>query len=436
MKWILVLLLPTAAAQSVDKSWDPGPEVQRRLASESDGKLTLSFEARYRWEDRGRVNFGREVDRDYVLVRHRLGLSYQPWKWLKVSAMVQDSRVPLYGSGAPNNVRDSADLQESYVELFPGQKLGFGALAGRMMLNYGEGRLIGTPQWGNVARTFDHAHLSYKTRKARWEVLFVSPVKVEPLLFNRPNLGERIWGTYNVLPEMGRKSVLEFYVLRHDQNRIGGFAGGSKALGTDRLGTNTFGARMVGPLAPGWKYSLEGALQSGRVGGLDHHAAAWFSSVTRRWTWRQRPLDWATEYKYASGTSHPNESGTFDQLSPANHDKFGHADLFGWRNVHSLRSVITLGWTKALSFNLMYDNQWLASRTDALYNLNGRAIVRSPDGTAGRHVGQEADAFFTYRIGSYTFGGGYGYFMNGEVVRKLTPNSPPTYAYAFSSYSF
>jgi hypothetical protein len=97
---------------------------------------------------------------------------------------------------------------------------------------------------------------------------------------------------------------------------------------------------------------------------------------------------------------------------------------------------MTLGWTKALAFNLMYDNQWLASRTDALYGLTGRAIVRSADGSAGRHVGQEADAFFTYRVGSYTFGGGYGYFFNGEVVRKLTPNSPPTYAYAFSSFSF
>ena len=82
--------------------------------------------------------------------------------------MVQDARAPWYGPNAPNSTRDQADLHEGYLELFPSSKKGFGMTAGRMMLNYGEGRLIGTPQWGNVARTYDHARIYWRSPRAQW----------------------------------------------------------------------------------------------------------------------------------------------------------------------------------------------------------------------------------------------------------------------------
>ena len=89
--------------------------------------------------------------------------------------------------------------------------------------------------------------------------------------------------------ELIPKGVVDIYVLRRDQNRPGGFA----AAGS--LGLNTFGGRAAGPALFGLR-------------------------------WRQlalrRPLDVSVEYKYAS-----------------NHDKFGHADLFGWRNIHKMRSL-------------------------------------------------------------------------------------------------
>ena len=45
------------------------------------------------------------------------------------------------------------------------------------------------------------------------------------------------------------KHLLEAYALRHDQNRPGGFTGGDRAQGTDKLAVNTFGFRVAGPLA-------------------------------------------------------------------------------------------------------------------------------------------------------------------------------------------
>jgi hypothetical protein len=187
------------------------------------------------------------------------------------------------------------------------------------------------------------------------------------------------------------------------------------------------------------KFSLEGALQGGGVGGARHRAGAWYSSLMRRWTPRAHALDVSAEYKFASGTDNPSDrtrTGTFDQMYPANHDKFGHEDLFGWRNLHDARLVATLALTKNFAVNGMYNNFWLASLRDALYNSSGRAIAASATGTAGRHVGQEADLFGTYKYAHFQFGAGYGYFFSGEFIRHTTPGIGPTYLYAFHTYSF
>ncbi|MCX6629696.1 MAG: alginate export family protein [Candidatus Solibacter sp.] len=372
------------------------------------------------------------------LIRTRLGLTYTPVPWLKFSGMAQDARAPWYGPGAPNNLRDVTDCHEGYIELFPSRKRGFGMTAGRAILNYGEGRLIATPQWVNLSRTYDHVRIYWRSARAQVEVLLVSPVKVRAGEFNRPVPGDRIWGTYNVFPEIYKHQLLEVYVLRRQQNRPGGFTGGSSSDGSDKLGINTFGYRLTGPVRYGVKYSLEAALQRGKVGPADLSAGAWFAALSRRWTVLGRALDVSVEYKYASGTANPADprhSGTFDQLYASNHDKFGHQDLFGWRNLHNARSLTTLGLTKSLAIHFMYDSYWLANRKDAIYSSAGRQIAGSASGAAGRHAGQETDLYGTYKHGHFTFGAGYGHFFCGRFIEKTTPGIGPTYLYVFHTYS-
>lgn len=148
-------------------------------------------------------------------------------------------------------------------------------------------------------------------------------------------------------------------------------------------------------------------------------------------------LNLSAEYKVASGTR-PGaaESGTYDQVSPANHDKFGHQDLFGWRNLKTLRSLETFNVTKTLAVNVMYTNEWLYSASDALYNSSGSSIAVSSAGAAGTHVGQELDSFLTYRHGAHLFGAGFGHFFKGEFVDHTTPHINPRYFYVFQEYSF
>jgi hypothetical protein len=366
-----------------------------------------------------------------MLSRLRIGFGVNPASWLSFYAMGQDTRAPFYGAAAPNTMCDAMDLQESYVKLFDRKNAGLGAAFGRSMLDYGESRVIGTPQWSNVARTYDQARLYYRTRNARIEVLMVSPVKVLPDAFNRPELGERIWGTYDVLSQVWRGASIDAYALRHSQNKIGGWAG------TGTLGTNSFGGRFYGPLPHGLAYSFEGAGQAGHLGLVTQRAYAWFAGLSEKATAGKRPIGLSVEYKGASGTKPGSAtSGTYDQLAPANHDKFGHEDLFGWRNLKTLKSLETVGITRALTLNLMYTNDWLFSGADALYNSQGSSIAYSKKGTAGTHVGQEVDSFVTCTYGVHTFGAGFGHFFKGGFIDNTTMHVNPRYLYVFQQYSF
>jgi len=430
--WLLLLAVPLAA-----QNWDVGGRAADFLSGQTEGKLRIGFEQRERYESRAGNGFGKDVDVETGLARTRFSLTYED-SWLKLSGMMQDARAPWYGANAPSNMRDTADLQEAYIELFSKRKTGFGMTAGRMMLNYGEGRLIGTPQWSNCSRTYDQARVFWKAKRVRVDALLVSPVKVQTDAFNRPVLGDRIWGVYSSFPDLWRKSLLEVYGLRHDQNREGGFTGGTKSAGTDRLRVNTFGFRAAGPVASGVKFSAELAAQNGRVGPAEHRGLAWFSAVTRRWLPFRKPLDLSAEYKFASGARNPKDaslSRTFDQLYAANHDKFGHQDLIGWRNIHNVRTLATYSVSKALALNAMYSHYWLASPCDSLYNGSGKSIARSAACSAGTNVGQEADVFAVYKYKHFQVGAGYGYFFTGSFLRQTTPGVGPSYVYIFHTYS-
>jgi hypothetical protein len=298
------------------------------------------------------------------------------------------------------------------------------------MLNYGELRVIGIPQWGNASRTYDHGRIQFSTRKMTLDALMVSPVIVCSDSFNKPELGNRFWGTYDVFPKLWRGMSVDAYALRHSQNKVGGWTNG----GT--LGTNSYGARFYGPLPAQLAYSLEGIAQNGHLGKLDQRAFGWFAAISHPLKIGDRPLDTWVEYKQASGTHYGSDhSATFDQLAAAYHDKFGHMDLFGWRNIKTFRIQETLTIQKALAITLIYSDHHLFSASDAVYNGSGSKIAIANNGTAGTHVGQELDSFLTFKIGAHTFYAGFGHFFKGEFIRNTTPGINPRYFYIAQQYT-
>ena len=418
-------------AGSMAQAQDPVQKLNTELRDSTNHVFGFTFEERTRWEEKDGVNFGKSVNQQDMLSRLRIGADFTPVSWFTISAMGQDARAPFYGAGAPNTIRETMDLQEGYIRIRGNKKTGFGGEVGREMLNFGESRLIGSPQWSNLSRTFDTGQLYYRTEKMRLEVLMVSPVKVLSDSFNTPDLGERIWGMYDTFTSVWHGTSADVYALRHSENKIGGWTG------TGTLGTDTFGGRLYGPLPGKLVYSLEGIGQTGHAGLLDQRAYAGFAGVSRKASVFGKPLDFSGEYKLASGTGHGStNSATFDQLSPANHDKFGQEDLLGWRNLRTLKSLETLGISKAFALNVMYTDHWLDSAYDSLYNSSGSAISTSKTGIAGTHVGQELDGFVTYKHGAHLFGAGFGHFFKGQFVEETTKDINPRYLYVFQQYSF
>lgn len=422
-----VLLLASALLPALGQS-DPAQKGAHALHRASNQQLTLQFEERTRWEEQYGVKFGKSVNQQDMLSRLRIGMQYRPTPWLTFSAMGQDARAPFYGKAAPNSVRDTMDLRESWISL-ASKKTGLDFSFGRRVMNYGETRVIGTSQWGNASRTFDYGRIEYSSKKMTLDGLMISPVLVLPDAFNTPELGNRIWGTYNTFPKVWRGMSVDAYALRHSQNKIGGWTG----KGT--LGTNSFGARLYGPLPAHFAYSLEGIGQTGHSGKSDQRAYAWFAGVNRPVKLGTMPLNLSLEYKEASGSHYGSDhSASYDQLASSSHDKFGHMDLFGWRNLKTFKTQETLNLNKSVAFNLMYTNENLFSASDALYNSSGSQLAISAKGTAGKHVGQELDSFMTFAIGGHTFYAGFGHFFKGGFVKETTPGINPRYFYLAQQY--
>lgn len=365
-----------------------------------DGRVQLIGESRIRYEDRFNVGFGTARDYDVALLRQRLGFSYKPNADIEIRVIGQDTRAPLYGTKAPNSLRDATDLYEGYIDLFGKRKTGFAMRAGRSTLSYGDTRFIGSPQWANLARTYDMARAQWKTSKATWEFLFVSPTFININRFNRPILREHLYGTYNTFGKWG-----ELYVLRHEQP------------GT--LESVITGGRLMVPLGK-FKLTIEPVTERVKRGALSTGEGALSTNLARK----IGNIDVSFEYKFAS-------SG-FDQMYPAIHDKLGHEDLFAWRNLHNARAFGTWRPLKTLAVNFMYNANWLVDPRVGVFNTQNRLIARG----SNRWAGQEVDSYVNWTYRKFmTLGGGVGAYANGTFFRGVTPNRSPVFYYIHHTFT-
>jgi hypothetical protein len=145
------------------------------------------------------------------------------------------------------------------------------------------------------------------------------------------------------------------------------------------------------------------------------------------------------EANYASGTEDPTGKtwGTFDQLYPSNHNKFGFADQIGWRNIEHVRVGISQTPFRNWKFTETYENFWLATARDALYSTGGAPVAQSLAGTAGRHVGQEVDAWAERNWKNVLLiGFGYARVLTGTFLNRTTAGKDYNCPFVFMTYRF
>jgi hypothetical protein len=196
--------------------------------------------------------------------------------------------------------------------------------------------------------------------------------------------------------------------------------------------------RVAGRLPARLDYGMELALQRGSLGSDD--VDAWAG----HWQLRESLPGPAAvrvtgEYNFASGDADPADGvrGTFDQLYPTPHDKYGLADQIGWKNMHHARAGFEVTPLRNLPIAANYHSWWLAERRDALYNAGSAPLARVAAGASSRHVGQEIDVQVSRPLlPQLMAAAGYAYIVPGAFLAEATPGASYSHPYVMVTYVF
>ena len=396
----------------------------------------FSGEYRVRLEGLDGIGF-RPDNRDaYALGRLRLNVTLKPASWLKFQLQGQDAQIA--GANAPKPdappFEDTMDLRMAYAEIGDPENQTFGLRAGRQELAFGEQRLAGHVSWLNTARAFDAIRATYRRDGVRVDAFAASVVNVREGESNKRAAGNNFHGMYAVLNKLVPKASVEPFVFWRLAPRLRTEAGVSGSLDF-----KTAGLRLAGKLPAGFDYGMEAAVEKGSLASDDVSAWAshWVLGYTMAKT-RTTPRLIA-EYNFASGDKNPADGikGTFDQLYPTPHDKYGLSDQVSWKNIHHVRAGVELKPSPKVSVTANYHSSWLANVNDGLYNAGGAVIARAPAGSAGKHVGQELDAQAVFAVsGQVQLAGGYAHIFPGTFLMKATPGKAYKFPYVMITYFF
>jgi len=428
-KTLFVCLLAQASVygQSIANEWNK--ELPKWI------QFTGDYRARVEGFSGG--GFADNKDDIYWLNRFRLNLAIKPTDWLTFFAQGQDSRVWGKNQNPPvPPFQDTLDVRQAYLEIGGTEKKTFGLRAGRQEFVFGDQRLIGHLNWTNAARSFDGVRMTLRHNGYRLDAFASAVVVATDGQFDRRAKGNDFHGLYGGIEKLIPNAVIEPYALW----RVAP-AQALEVSGKASTDFKTYGFRWVGKIpAAGFDYGVEMPFQRGKIGSTDT-ISAWAAHYVAGQTlaslkWKPRVYG---EYNFASGDKDPKDRahGTFDQLYPTGHDKYGIADQVGWRNIHDLRAGVEFKPDAKWMVNGTYNNWWLAEAKDGLYTAAGALLLRNVAGTAGTHVGQELDGQATYSVTRQTqVGFGVGHLFPGQFIKSTTAGKSYTYPYVMLGYTF
>ncbi len=409
------------------------PPIFNRANERLPAWLRLRGEFRERMEGFDGLGFNSTREDLYWLSRFRFNAAVTPSRQLNFQVQVQDARVgkkTVGPTGAP--FKAAFDLRQAFTDI--GAATGpVTVRAGRQEMVYGEQRLIGHVSWLNAARTFDGVKGTFRTKTFAADVFATSVVRTLDGEFDKSGAGNRFMGVYGTTAKLIPLATVEPYVLFKRDVNLRAEAGG---FGT--LKETTTGVRIAGRLPARLDYGVEMALQRGSLGTDD--ISAWAGHWQLRETFPGRAAVRLTgEYNFASGDSNPTDNvrGTFDQLYPTPHDKYGLADQIGWKNVHHARAGFEITPLRGFPVTTNYHSWWLAENTDAIYNAGSAVLARVATGAADRHVGQEIDFQVSRALTpQIQAAAGYAHIVPGAFLKEATPGASYSHPYVMVTYVF
>ena len=430
----VTFVLAAAAAQAQQAPAIAGkPPLLNRANEALPAWLRVRGEFRERVEGVSNAGFVDGRDDTYWLSRFRFNASITPMKGLAFQVQAQDARVAdklVGGSGTP--FRAPFDLRMAFADL-GAQTSVVAARVGRQELAYGDQRLVGHVSWLNAARTFDAAKLTLRSKAVQVDLFGASVVRVLEQSFDRSGNGNRFYGAYATAGALIPKASFEPFVFWKQDRSLKNEAG---ALAD--LHAATVGVRWVGRLPARLDYNTEMAAQTGSLG--SDSVAAWASHWQLRETYPgPHAVRISAELNLASGDSDSADGtrGTFDQLYPTPHDKYGLADQVGWRNIRHVRTGIEFTPGRKWNVGANYHSWWLMESRDALYGAGGAAVARVATGATSTHVGQELDAQVSRQLTpQLALAGGLAHIFPGGFLRQTNPGASYTAPFVMATYVF
>ena len=391
--------------------------------------IGFGLEERLRWEGMYNQSFKANDDDVYLLNRWRFLMQIKPTNWLRIVGQLQDARAwwqqpPLQ---PPNTNR--FDLKLAYAEFGDPEHQWISVRVGRQLINYNN-TIMANSEWRDQGRSYDAVVTNVHYGRLHMGLFAASAVVPMDEGISHHQEGNNIYGMYNSIDNVVPNSSLEPFVLWRVNPSVSEETA-SKAK-TGHESEQAYGIRWKGLAFPDFDYSVEGIREVGSIGNNNIEAWGTTDGLAYRFSkvfWKPRIF---SQYDYASGDKNPHDMvhNTFDTMYPTAHDRFGISDQFGWENIKAIRAGMTIEPHRRWTLTGQWLDFWLVSPTDSLYNTSGGSIVRNTAGTAGTHIGTEADFYTWYEINRHlNLGVGVGHIFPGQYLMIMEKGPNFTYPY-------
>lgn len=379
-------------------------------------KVKVGGEFRTRVEARLNDNLDNTngVNDVFVLLRTRVYLDAHPGEGVRIFGMFQNSETLGQDSLAIFKTPDRTQFYQGFVSFTTKGKLTTRLKMGRQELNYGEQRLIGAFDWGNLGRSFDGAVLRLEN-EGFWLDLFGTRIKIG-------NNEAQLAAGYGHLNHFFNGS-LEPYIIVYHGDHIGNNG--------EELSLVTIGTRIIGKVGEHWDYGFEGAYQTGKNAGELISAYALHTDFGYTFHLKPKPRV-GFEFNYASGDADPT-SGTvtlFNNILPTNHNKYGYIDYFSWRNMIDISTNFVIWPYSFMKAYLGYHAFFLPEPANGVFAASGAQFRAGAPG-ASPYAGQEIDLLFVFKPWKYFDAlAGYSVFFPGNFFSDTGTSDVSHFAYA------
>ena len=381
--------------------------------------LKFSAQIRPRFEIDNK-DFNSNTDANtFTVFRTRLGLSFNPVKNIGGFVQVQDSR---YFGEEPTTTTNTKnlDLHQAYFVINDLFELPVDLKLGRMEMNYGSERFMGTGNWTNVGRSFDGGVLTFKGEKFKADLFAAREFEK----FNKEDsLDQNVYGLFTELMLMEFCKIQPFLIWQRTQP-------------TDLLNRATLGLYVKGNRGS-FSHEIDFGYQLGTVTASNRKQdiSAYTFSLGGAYNFEGelKPTVGA-QFDYVSGDDNAadNDYNAYTSLYGTGHKFFGYMDYFvNFPNDTYGLGVMDIigkaGISPIAKMNLMLNfHIFKANKEYTLLN-----------GDTSKNFGNELDFVLNYKYNdNVTFEGGASYFSAGDIFKEKRGKDSSTWFYLMAVVNF